>query len=242
MVAKVPSYILKNSLLSQAKSEFAVLAILLLMDDIAKISSSLQLVVNMLCRIIEEADDMYEFAETLNRADEESYDVDEELQKVVDKYLREVFDNDTITAAQTRAEAQQTPEKKSYRSRDTKTTNDLPGRKRVREGTKEANIRQANRMNELRARKSSGKIKSPLEEEDICTNEIPKRIKLSVKNLPVMITAAAPKRDGIRSKVCSKHGHLTGTFSRSEVAYRKKYSKEILRIDPSIDDFKSKLS
>jgi len=237
-----PSYILENSLLSQATSEYAVLVTLQLMDDIAKINSSMQIDVNMLGRIMKEADDIYDFAETLTRADEDSYDVDEELQKVVDKYLREIFDEDTIVAAQNRAEAQGTPEKKSSRSRDTKTTNDSPGRKRVREGVKEAKVKQANRVNELRARKSSGKIKSPLEEEDICTISIPKTIKSSVKNLPVMVTAAVPKRDGIRYKVCSKHGHLTGTFSRSEVAYRKNYSKEILKIDPSIEDFKSKLS
>jgi hypothetical protein len=106
------------------------------MDGIAKINSSLQLDVNMLGRTIKEADDVYEFAQTLTRADEESYDVDEELQKVVDKYLKEVFVEDTIIAAQNGAEAQQTPEKKSSRSRDPKTTNDSPCRKRVREGMK----------------------------------------------------------------------------------------------------------
>jgi hypothetical protein len=107
---------------------------------------------------------------------------------------------------------------------------------------KDAKIKQANRVNDLRARKSSGKIKSPLEEQDICTILIPKPIKSSLKNLPVMVTAAVPKRDGIRYKVCSKHGHLTGTFSRSEVAYRKNYTKEILRIDPTIEDFQTGLS
>ncbi len=60
---------------------------------------------------------------------------------------------------------------------------------------KEAKVKQAHRVNELCARKSSGKIKPPLEEEDICTIiSIPKMIKSPVKNLPVMITAAVPKR------------------------------------------------
>ena len=81
-----------------------------------------------------------------------------------------------------------------------------------------------------------------MEEEDICAISKPKIMKSLVKNLPVMITAAVPKRDVIRYKVCSKHGHLTGTFSRSEVAYRKNYSKEILKIDSSMQEFKSKLS
>lgn len=73
---------------------------------------------------------------------------------------------------------------------------------------------QANRANDLYARKSSEKIKSPLDEEDICNILIPRTIKSSVKNLPVMVTAAVPKRDGIHYKVCSKHGHIISTFSR----------------------------
>jgi hypothetical protein len=59
-----------------------------------------------------------------------------------------------------------------------------------------------------------------MEEEDICAISKPQIMKSLVKNLPVMITAAVLKRDDIGYKVCSKHGHLTGTFSRSEVAYR----------------------
>ncbi len=99
---------------------------------------------------------------------------------MVDKYLRESIDKDTNIAALDRAEIQQTPEKKLSRSRETKTTNDSPGRKRVREGMKEAKIKWANRVNELCAQKPSGKIKSPLEEEEINTISIPKTIKSSV--------------------------------------------------------------
>jgi len=97
-------------------------------------------------------------------------------------------------------------------------------------------------VNDLHARKGSGKIKTPLEKDDICTISIPKTIKSTVKNLPVMVTDLVYKRDGVRYKVCSKHGHLTGTYSRLEVAYRKNYTKEIVKIDPSMEDFKNKLS
>ncbi len=39
-----------------------------------------------------------ECEETMIREDEESYDVDEELQKVVDKYRKEIFDRAKVTA------------------------------------------------------------------------------------------------------------------------------------------------
>ncbi len=79
------------------------------------------------------------------------------------------------------------------------------------------------------------KLESILEENDICIITIPKRTKSWVKNLPVMDTAVLKKRDGICSNACSKHHeHLTGTYisNRSELAYWKKYTKEI---DPSND-------
>ena len=50
-------------------------------------------------KVIKEADDVFEFAETMNREDEESYDVDEELQKLIDKYRKEVLDKAKVTAS-----------------------------------------------------------------------------------------------------------------------------------------------
>jgi hypothetical protein len=119
--------------------------------------------------------------------------------------------------------APKTPEtitRRSTRSSDRKSTNDSPARGRIREGAKEAKIKQENRKNDLRAQKGKGKEKSPLESEDICTISIPKTIKSAVKNLPIMVTDVVHKREGVRYKVCSRHGHLAGTFSRSELAYR----------------------
>ena len=52
-------------------------------------------------------------------------------------------------------------------------------------------------MNDLHARKGKGKVKSPLESEDICTISIPKTIKSAVKNLPVMVTDVVHKREGV---------------------------------------------
>ena len=103
------------------------------------------------------------------------------------------------------------------------------------EKVKEAKIKQANRVNDLHARKGSGMIKLPLEKDDICTISIPKAIKSAVKKLQVMVTDLVYNRDGVCYKVCSKHGHLTGTLVDQKL-------KELLRIDPSIDNFKSKLS
>jgi hypothetical protein len=82
-----------------------------------------------------------------------------------------------------------------------------------------------------------------LEEYDICAITIPKILKSWVNNLPVMVNAMMKKRDGTCYKVCSKHhGHLTGTYSRSELAYWKKYTIEIVKIDQSNDRFEKKLS
>ncbi len=57
----------------------------------------------------------------------------------------------------------------------------------------------------------------PLEAEDICTISIPQTVKSLLKNLPVTITDMVHKRDGVCYKPCNRHGHLAGTFSRSEL-------------------------
>ena len=248
-----PSYILDNNLLSVAKSEYSVLVVLQIMEDVAKVNKCMDVEMDLLKRIIEEADDVYEFAESMGREDEESYDVDAELQKVVDKYTNEIlvtgkkkqFNTEECKKLDNQTPIPKTPEsitRRSTRSSDRKSSNDSPGRGRIREGVKEAKIKQANRVNDLRDRKSKGKVKTPLEAEDICTISIPKTIKSAVKNLPVMVTEVAYKRQGVRYKVCSRHGHLAGTFSRSEVAHRKNYTKDILKIDSSVEDFKKKLT
>jgi hypothetical protein len=36
------------------------------------------------------------------------------------------------------------------------------------------------------------------------------------------------------------HGHVSGTFSRSEIAYRRHYNKDIVKIDPTAKTFKKK--
>jgi hypothetical protein len=85
-------------------------------------------------------------------------------------------------------------------------------------------------------------IKSPLELDHICTISILKTIKSAVKNLPVMTTELVYKMEGVRYKVCSKHRHITGTYSRFEVAYRRNCNKDIVKIDLSSGGFKEKLS
>jgi hypothetical protein len=176
------------------------------------------------------------------REDEEGYDVDEELQNLLDNYRKEVLDTARIIPF-TGTPTPKTPENdRSLTRRNRKSTNDSPGRGRIREGVKEAKIKQANRVNAWRARKANGMIKSPLDLGDICTINIPKTIKSAIKNLPVMVTELVYKRDGVRYKVCTKHGHVTGTFSRSEIAYRKHYNKDNVKIDPTVESFKNKLS
>jgi hypothetical protein len=236
------SYILDNNLLLHAKTEYSVSVVMQLMDDIEKRNTNIEVEVEVLKKLIDEADDIFEFAETMVRDDEEGYDVDEELQKLVDKYRKELLDKARIIPL-TRTPTQKTPENDRSSTRGSRrSSNDSPGRGRMREGVKEAKVKQANRVNAWRARKANGTIKSPLELGDICTINVPRTIKSSVKNLPVMVTELVHKRDGVRYKVCTKHGHVAGTFSRSEVAYRRHYNKDIVKIDPTIENFKKKLT
>jgi hypothetical protein len=249
-----PSYLLDNNLLSVAKSEYSVLVVLQIMEDIGKVNKCMEVEVDLLRKIIEEADDIYEFAESMTREDEENYDVDAELQKIVEKYTNNILVKgrktessegeceilDKITPAPEIPENITT--RRSTRSSDRKSTNDSPAWGRIGEGVKEAKINQANWVNDLRAQKGKGKVKSPLESENICIISIPKSKKSAVKNLPVMVTDVVHKRKGVRYKVCSRHGHLAGTFSRSELAYRNYYTKEILKIDSSMADYKQKLT
>ncbi len=248
-----PSYILDHNLLSVAKSEYSVLVVLQIMENIGKLNKCMEVEVQLLKTIIEKANDVNEFAESMGREDEESYDVDAELQKLVVKYMNEIL----VTGKNKKCNTEEckkldnltpipkTPEivtSRSTRSSDRKSSNDSPCRGRIREGVKEAKIKQANRVIDLHARKGKGKEKTTLESEDICTISIPKTIKSAVKNLPVMVTDVVHKRESVRYKVCSRHGHLAGTFSRSELANRKKYTKDILKIDSSMEEFNKKLT
>ncbi len=74
------SYILDNNLLHHAKTEYSVSVVMQLMDDIEKRNTNIEVEVEVLKKLIDEADDIFEFAETMVRDDEEGYDVDEELQ------------------------------------------------------------------------------------------------------------------------------------------------------------------
>ncbi len=52
-----PSHILDNNLLTHAKSEYSVLVALQLMDDIGKVSTAMEVEVDLLKKVIAEADD-----------------------------------------------------------------------------------------------------------------------------------------------------------------------------------------
>ncbi len=63
-----------------------------------------------------------------------------------------------------------------------------------------------------------------------------------MKNLPVMVTGMMQKRDDVHDKAYSEHGHLRGTYSRSDLAYQENYTKEIVKSDQLSNGFKKKLS
>jgi hypothetical protein len=120
------------------------------MEDIEKVSKCIKVEVNLLKKIIEEADDVYEFAESMAREDEESYDVDAELQKVVDKCKNKILvkgkkdcNTEECNKLDNIIPIPKPPKsitRRSTRSSDRKSTNDLPGRGRIKEGVKEARL------------------------------------------------------------------------------------------------------
>jgi hypothetical protein len=67
---------LDNNLLSHAKSDYGVVTAIQLMDVVAEINSSTQVEIKLVKRLIEEADDIYEFVESMSVEDEENYSVE----------------------------------------------------------------------------------------------------------------------------------------------------------------------
>jgi hypothetical protein len=57
------------------------LVVLQLMEDIEKVNTDIEVEVDLLKKLTNEADNIFDFAETMIREDEEGYDMDEELQK-----------------------------------------------------------------------------------------------------------------------------------------------------------------
>ncbi len=57
------------------------MVVLQLMEDIEKVNTDIEVEVDLLKKLTNEADNIFDFAETMIREDEEGYDMDEELQK-----------------------------------------------------------------------------------------------------------------------------------------------------------------
>ncbi len=84
--------------------------------------------------------------------------------------------------------------------------------------------------------------KKVLEINDICTLTVHKSIKSVFHHLPVMITTVIPQGSTYRYKICTKHGHLHGTFLRKELDHRKNYTATTLQIDTSVEGFREELT
>jgi len=122
-------------------------------------------------------------------------------------------------------------------------TEDSPSRKKIRLEVKEAKLKQAKKVNELR-RKKAGKLKRKenLEIGDICTVSTQGLKKIYFPYLPVMITAVSNKGDCRVYSVASKHGYIRGTFMRDNLQHHKNYTAEILNFSTELDGFKKNLS
>jgi len=87
--------------------------------------------------------------------------------------------------------------------------------------------RQAKSVNEGKARKVDGKHPAVLKEGEICMLKMDARIKSSFKLLPVMVTSVKVARGGNRYSICTKNGHLKGTYNRNDLVPKKGHTAEM---------------
>jgi hypothetical protein len=115
---------------------------------------------------------------------------------------------------------------------------DSPERKDIREGVKRAKERQADSVNKQRQKKTEGARKEVLEVDDVCTLILEGNIKAPFPYLPCMITNVSKNRYSI----CTRDGHIKGTFNRNQLDFRSTYIGSILGIDTSVEGFRTNMS
>ena len=71
--------------------------------------------------------------------------------------------------------------------------------------------------------------------------KIDARIKSSIKQLPVMVTSVKVVRNGNRYSICTKHGHLKGTYDRNDLVPRKGHTSEMQGINEKYPGFRRQM-
>jgi hypothetical protein len=145
-------------------------------------------------------------------------------------------DSKMPTTKKRKATSSGTPEQSEHNKRQARppkkfsATEDSPDRKIIRDKMREAQVKQAEKVNRRRVKLSKDR-KDPLEVGDICTVSTAGVKKAPFKYLPVMITSVDSDKNTVQYCVGCKDGTLNVKFGRNDLMHRKKYTNDILQIN-----------
>ncbi len=256
--------ILDGQLLKESQTEYGLAAVHSVMETVAKRDPSRLIKVELLNDIIKQADQLFIYEDGLSSIEKEVYDADAKIKEITDKFVQQFFSTTATEECTTTPECTMTPEQNDGKKRkgeqsggaeefgkhETRTvrpkrnvsrSEDTPDHKQIRQKIKEAQIKQAEKVNIGRAKFSKDR-KDPLEVGDICTVSTSYVKKAPIKYLPVMVTWISEKNKTIKYCVACQEGHLQGNYGRNELMHHRKYTNEILPIDPNTPNFKNNLT
>jgi hypothetical protein len=263
-------YFLHGQLMKESQTEYGLAAVHNVMETVAKRDPSRLIEVELLNDVIKQADQVFIYEDGLSSIEKESYDADAKIKEITDNLVQHIFSTTATEECSTTPKRTMTPEcattpersdgkkrkgeqsggPEEFGKHETRTvrpkrnvsrSEDTPDRKVIRQEIKEAQIKQAGQVNLGRAKLSKDR-KDPLEVGDICTVSTTYVKKAPIKYLPVMVTSISERNKTIKYCVACKEGHLQGNYGRNELMHRRKYTSEILRIDPNTPNFKKNLT
>jgi hypothetical protein len=228
-------YILDGQLLKDSQTEYGLAAVHSVMEAVAKKDPSKLIQVEHLNNVIKQADQVFIDEDELPSIKKESYNADSKIKEITDKCVQEFF------SATAMNECNKTPEQNEGKKRkcdesgsaeeigkqETRTvrpkrhvsrSEDAPNRKQIIQEIKEAQIKQAEKVNIGRAKLSKDR-KDPLEAGDICTISTANVKKAPFKFLPVMVTLICQKHEAMKYCVSCKEGHLDGSYGRNDLMH-----------------------
>jgi len=241
-------FIVDGHLLREA--EYGQVAVQQVMHVVAEKDPNLLSKVEDLNELISQADAIWDKEDTLTTDEEQtSYDAESLLlelhNKCVEKVLQNATDNSkscTMTATgesndskmpatkKRKATRSGTPEQSERNKRQSRppkkfsATEDTPDRKIIRDEMREAQVKQAEKVNRRRAKLSKDR-KDPLEVGDICTVSTAGVKKEPFKYLHVMITSVDSDKNTVQYCFACKDGTLNVKFGRNDLMHRKKIHK-----------------
>jgi hypothetical protein len=125
-----------------------------------------------------------------------------------------------------------------HKRKQTSICTESPERKEIHEGIKRAKEWQTVSVNKQTENKTEGVRKEALEVNEVCTLILEGKAKAPFPYLACMITNVMKNRYSL----CTRDGHLRGTFNRNQLDYRPTYNGSILGIDTYMEGFRKNMS